>query len=633
MSTVQILPEDLINKIAAGEVVERPASVVKELVENAIDAGADQIFVTLADGGKQLISVLDNGAGMSPEDAQLAVQRHATSKIAIEADLEKIASLGFRGEALAAISSVSRFELVTCHDEAQGGFQLKIEGGKPPKTASLGFPKGTKITVADLFFNQPARLKFLKSVKTEYHHIFDLILRLAIAHPQIQFKLTHDKNLVLNLPKGQDLLARIADCYGTEIASELVAIEYEESYLKFRGYFSHPASARSSKRWQHAFVNHRWVRNKTLTQAVYEGYKTLLMKNMHPMFFMEIQLDPRELDVNVHPAKTEIRLRNTTLVHTILSGRLQRALKEASRRRFFSPEDEAEAGGIAAQGVQERMLPSGALPPGPGKLFVELNDQIGFEAGPPLKTKPEPIRPQRPIPGRLPSPPLETTPTQAPEPEESAFSFNSGSDFARPQPTHLGAGAPVYSAIGQLGKKYILAQGAERLILVDQHSAHERIRFEEIRGDFYAKKLESHSLIIPLLVELPPQDGLLLEQHLPQFAQLGFVIEPFGGNDYSVKEVPSILKDKDVGALLKEVLDEMSQFGRSGKMEIFFNEVFEKIACHSAIRAGQSLSLPEMQSLLNQLASLDLQIHCPHGRPVLVEISLTELDKRFKRIV
>ena len=639
MALIRILPEELINKIAAGEVVERPASVVKELVENSIDAGSDQIFITVNEGGKALISVLDNGTGMSEEDARNSVLRHATSKLKTEEDLFAIESLGFRGEALAAIAAVSRFELCTCRDEVDGGLMLTLEGGKRPKEVRIGFPKGTKITVSDLFYNQPARLKFLKSLKTEYHHIFDLVLRLAIAHPQIQFKLTQDKQLVLNLPKGQDLLERIADCYGPEIAKELVPIHHQESYLSFEGYFSHPAAARSSKRWQQTYVNGRSVKNQTLTQAVYEGYKTLLMKNMHPMFFLKLTLPPAELDVNVHPAKTEIRLKNPTLIHTIFVETLQKSLKEASRRRFFTPDEEAEAYRSPALGVEEGQHRGEPKTNAPAKLFVELSDQMGFETKVirPGKTAAQPSLPKAPAAPAsaplAPAPAAQPSPAPAAVPEESAFCFTGPSAFTKPQATHLGQGAEVFGAIGQLAQKYILAQAEGRLVLVDQHSAHERIRFEEIRTDFYGQKLETHGLMLPVILTLPPQDGLLLEQHQADFAKVGFGIEPFGGNDYAVKEVPSLLKDKDVAAVIKEVLDEMAQFGRSGRMEVFFNEVFEKMACHSAIRAGQVLSLPEMQSLLNQLVSLDLQVHCPHGRPVLVEISLAELDKRFKRIV
>jgi len=491
MSSIQILPEDLINKIAAGEVVERPASVVKELVENAIDAGADEVFVTIADGGKSLISVLDNGKGMSPEDARLAVQRHATSKLKTEADLEQIVNLGFRGEALAAISSVCRFELTTCEDEAVGGFQYQITGGKRPKELRIGFPRGTKIVVADLFFNQPARLKFLKAIKTEYHHIYDLILRLALAHPEIQFKLTVDKKLTLNLPKGQDFLARIEDCYGHEIAADLVHISHKESYLSFDGYFSHPAQARSSRRWQQVFLNGRSVKNQTLSQSVYEGYKTLLMKNMHPMFFMNIEMNPAEVDVNVHPAKTEVRLRNPTLIHTIFAEGLQRSLKDESRKRFFgsNPEPaETEPSAVVSEGQLRAGEASKAT-------FVEVNDQIGFKTDTPQPKTPSRNQPQ----------PLGAKPaTYAPKAGDSAFSFNVGEPVKAAESPNLKTADEGFSAIGQLAEKYILAQGAGRLILVDQHSAHERVRFEEIRSDFYNHQLETHSLMLPLILSLPP---------------------------------------------------------------------------------------------------------------------------------
>ena len=336
MASIRILPEGLINKIAAGEVVERPSSVVKELVENSIDAGADQIFVTIKNGGKDLISVLDNGKGMTIDDAQLAIERHATSKISTTEDLDNINTMGFRGEALAAISAVSKFEMTTCQDEETGGFQIRVEGGKLTHTAKLGFPKGTRISVENLFFNTPARQKFMKSVNTEYNHIHDLIIRQAMGRPDIQFRLTHNKAVILNIPKGQDFNQRIQHCFGTEIFNDLVECNYEEPYLSFTGLISDPAKNRSSRRWQHTYVNDRYVKCNTLNHGIYAGYRTLLMKNMHPMFFIKVYLSPKEIDVNVHPTKVEIRLGNPNLIHTIFSEQIGGIIKHQTRQKHFA---------------------------------------------------------------------------------------------------------------------------------------------------------------------------------------------------------------------------------------------------------------------------------------------------------
>jgi DNA mismatch repair protein MutL len=629
MQIINILPEALINKIAAGEVVERPASAVKELVENALDAGSDQILITIKNGGKDHISVLDNGRGMSSEDAQLAIERHATSKIKTTEDLERINTMGFRGEALAAIAAVSRFEMTTCHNEAEGGFQIRVEGGNRIHTARVGFPKGTRMVVENLFFNTPARQKFMKSTNTEYNHIHDLIIRLALGHPHIHFKLVHNQNVVLNLPKGQTFVDRIKHCFGSEIATNLIPCQHEESYLSYEGLISHPSGNRSSKRWQHVFINDRHVKCRTINHGIYEGYKTLLMKNMHPMFFIKVKILPSEIDVNVHPAKTEIRLKNQNLIHTIFSEKIASQLKGGARKQFFSPsgsELQADEPPPPFKNGGTNLVGNDSHPEEETELFTETSEQIGFFKA---DTNHESSRfRSKNHSGKSSLLPGKKTATDITEP----FSF---SESERPHTTPATAESfeslQSPRVIGQLLNKYILAQGEDGLLLVDQHAAHERIRFEEIRDHFYNRTLDSHPLLIPMMMELPPQDGLLLEQNQESWEKLGFVIDHFGGNDYSIKEIPMILKDSDVPGVIRDVLDEMAQFGKSGKLEGFFNEVFERMACHSAIRAAQHLSLQEMQALLDQLSALDLQLYCPHGRPVLIEISMSELDKRFKR--
>ncbi len=631
MNKIQKLDDQLINQIAAGEVVERPSSVVKELVENSIDSGADQIFVTIQNGGKDYISVLDNGSGMTSDDARACIERHATSKITSMEDLFKTKTLGFRGEALAAISAVSRFELTTCQNEEVGGFLLKLEGGKEIQSNKVGFPQGTRITIEDLFFNVPARQKFLKAIQTEYQHIYDLILKLALAKPEIQFRLTHNKKVVINLGKGESFSGRIRNCYGAEIASDLYEIEHQESYLKFSGLFSKPdGGTRKTKRWQQVFINGRSVKNQTISHAIVQGYSTLLMKNQYPMFFINIEIDPAEVDVNVHPAKAEARMKNTALVSTILSSALQRGLKAASREEFIAPQSPDEPkknelfnGKVKEHPHHQNSLPQAGTAP---KIFIETSEQLGFETEVPrpVVKSPEPSPTEAPEPSNQ---TLESPAAQQPPEEPFLFAPAKGLEAVKK------VESDPFSLIGQLANKYILASGDDCLVLIDQHAAHERVRFEEVRQEFYGKGISCEKLLIPQMIELAPQEGLLLEQHLDHWERFGFLIEPFGGRDYKLSGVPAILKNVDASEVIKDVLDEMSSFGRSGKLEIFFNEVFEKVACHSAIRAGQPLSKEEMQGLLTQLVGLDLQIHCPHGRPVLNKISLNELDKRFKRIV
>lgn len=635
MTKIKILPETLINKIAAGEVVERPFSVVKELVENSIDSGADQIFVTIKNGGKDYLSVLDNGSGMGVDDAQLAIERHATSKIATSEDLERINTMGFRGEALAAISAVSRFELTTCFDEQLGGYQIRVEGGKRTHAAKIGFPLGTRITIEDLFFNTPARQKFMKSVNTEYGHIHDFLIRLSLGYPDIQFKLTHNQKVVINIPKCDSFVDRVKHCFGNQIAGDLLEVKHEESYLSYDGLISFPSSSRPSKRWQHTFINNRYVKCLNINHGISEGYKTLLMKNMHPLFFIRVTIDPSEVDVNVHPAKTEVRVKNARLIHTIFSNSIAGKLKLGARAQFFSTATD-NAPGSGAKSESEDEIPKAASPvvtPKPSleaSFYKEKNEQLSFVAPQyeapisknqptallkPLNNDPESSTIEHPVPD------LEERQTESIQKNQI-----SESDWLEKSDAY-------FKVLGQLSNRYILAQGDQKLILIDQHAAHERIRFEEIRQQFYSKTLTSVPLLIPIMMELPPQDGLLLEQYRKEWAQAGFVIDHFGGNDYSIKQIPALLQNKNIPDIIKEILDEQAGFGKTGKLEAFFNEIFEKIACHSSVRSGQSLSTEEMKSLVDQLTKLNLHLSCPHGRPFIIDITIDELDKRFKRII
>jgi len=337
-NNVRILPESLINKIAAGEVVERPASVVKELLENAIDAGATEVQVSIKNGGKDLISILDNGCGMNESDAQLAVERHATSKIIDEEDLFQIRTLGFRGEALASIAAISQFEILTCNDENQGATRIFIKGGYLEQVGKIGFPIGTKVTVERLFYNTPARLKFLKTTATELQHIQQHLVQKSLAYPHIHFRLTHNRQLLLNLSGGQALETRIQQLFGEEFKDIMMPVKHEETYLQFSGFISFPSKPRTSRRWQYIFVNERNVKSPSINHGIYDGYGTFLGKGQHPVFFLNLRIDPTEIDVNVHPAKTEIRFRNNQLVHTILVDQISRALKDCASRRFFGRE-------------------------------------------------------------------------------------------------------------------------------------------------------------------------------------------------------------------------------------------------------------------------------------------------------
>jgi DNA mismatch repair protein MutL len=652
MGRIHLLPDAVINQIAAGEVVERPASVVKELVENALDAGARQITISLEEGGRELISVLDDGCGMAEDDALLSVQRHATSKLADAAGLEAIQTLGFRGEALASIAAVSRFELLTCCDEFEGGTRLTLEGGRPGAVGRQGFPRGTRVTVRELFFNTPARRKFLRTAATEFQHIEGLLAPICLAHPEVQFRLIHNGKPVFNLgrcrgsetPAGYSadttaLAERVHQLFGAELAEGLVAVQGREGLVAWSGLVSSPSHSRSSRRWQFLFINGRPVRNAGLNHAIYQAYRTLLMKDRHPAYVLNLAVEPREVDVNVHPAKTEVRLRNPQLLHTVLADRLYKALLEAGRARAFGP----------------RSIPA----PRPGGQ-LHLPTAVAEAVPAPAWAARSPAAPPAGAAAGLPpSPPI---PAPPPVPDGDG---NRGSDLDGPgtgaalslPPHPLGGGvfhfqpltgaqpgaapgaAPVprlgggMALLGQLHRTYILAQRAEGLVVVDQHAAHERILFEQYRAQFFQGGMVTERFLVPLTFELSPQNGLLLEHYLPQWRQLGFEIEAFGRNSYVVRQVPALLAGKDLPALILEVLDDLALFGKSGRIEEVVNEILERVACHAAIRAGDSLSREEMAALLEQLEGLDINLYCPHGRPAWVEIDSRELEKRFKRIV
>ena len=631
---IRVLPDAVINKIAAGEVVERPASVVKELMENALDAGAGQISVTLTEGGKNSITVLDNGWGMGEADAEMCIQRHATSKIRDESELASIVTLGFRGEALASIAAVSRFELTTCADEQAGGLRLEVENGLVVSKTRIGFPRGTKIVVEDLFGNTPARKKFLRGQSTEFQHVQTFFTQLTLGHPGVRFRLTHNGRLVHDLPRCGTLHERVYQVFGREMSDGLIPVAAREGSLGFDGLISHPSHSRGSRRWQYLMLNGRPIRDTRINHAVYQAYRTLLMKGRHPAYFLNLRIDPSEVDVNVHPTKTEVRLRNPQFVHTVFSRHLHSGLKEATRREIW-PGGETSA--VSAPGRE----PTAA--PGAGQLREPaLPAGLAPGGGEPPGAAPPPAFPVR-KPGTADDGPLfsgeAAFPNQGPAPAEHPFSSDAFHFQPLTSPAEEGAPEPAaglieddISVLSQFHATYILAQRRDSLVLVDQHAAHERILFENIRLQYYNKTPLSETYLIPLTLELSTQNALLLEQYLPQWNQLGFEIEPFGRNAFQVRQVPALLSGKDIGALVLEVLDELALFGKSGRLEEAINEIMERMACHSAIRAGMHLSREEMEGLLAQLKGMDINLYCPHGRPVWIEITLPELEKRFKRI-
>ena len=642
---IKILPEQLINKIAAGEVVERPASIIKELVENAIDAGADQITVTVKNGGKDLITILDNGSGMDEDDARLAIERHATSKIYQEKDLDQIETLGFRGEALASIASVSQFELLTCHDENQVGTRLLIKGGALEAFSKTGFPQGTKITVQQLFFNTPARLKFMKTTPTEFRHIQESILHQALAWPHIQFRLSHNQQLVFSLPKGESLEQRIYQLFGDEFQDGLLPIEHEETYLQYEGFFSAPTHAKSTRRWQYLFVNDRFVKCPPVNRAVYDAYRSLLTKNQHPVFILKLFLDPSEVDVNVHPAKTEIRFRNSHLIHTILVDHLGKALMEASHRRHFGnqlqdtigrstfpPRDAGRPTALPSDSFQTSIFPN------PQHSLLQEQMEIPIPVESPARGVAQTSSPRVSKRERDKKNKKSKKASQHSNDHKHAISLKAKSDqkpqlvssFSMETVTDQEV-EPELHVLGQIQRRYILAEKKERIMLFDQHAASEKDNYAQYFEEFQADCIQTESFLVPLLMELSPQNAILLEQHLSYFQKLGFNIEPFGKTTYSIRSIPQVLAQDVCQAAILSVLEELVLFGKSRRPDEIIQHILEKVSCNAAFKAGESLTMEVMQQLISRLENkINISFH-PHGRPVSIEISREELEKRFNR--
>jgi len=641
---VKILPESLINKIAAGEVVERPASVVKELLENSIDAGASDIHVTLKNGGKDLISILDNGCGMNETDAKLAVERHATSKIIDEDDLFRIQTLGFRGEALAAIASVSNFELLTCEDEKQGATRIFIKGGRLEHVGKIGFPLGTKITVERLFFNTPARLKFLKTNATELQHIQQHLVQKSLAYPHIHFRLTHNHQLLLNLSGGQELQTRIQQLFGEEFKEILMTVKHEETYLKYSGFISFPSKPRTSRRWQYIFVNERNVKSPAVNHGIYDGYGTFLGKGQHPVFFLNIKIDPTEIDVNVHPAKTEIRFRNNQLIHTILVDQISRALKDGASRRFFGREhshsqmSRTEISGQIELPMEETLTLesqySGMTFPkrkASSKEPRELPPQGALKAKNSAEfhksTKERTPAGILPVAKRRPNKVLSEIPVDSNtdvnyQPENEIRNLRLLSPLPKiPQKIRV---------LGQFKKNYIIAENNTGLLIIKQRTLHECLLY-----NFYKEGVDKNEVAVktfqePILIELSQQESELLEKSLLHLELSGFSISPFGGSTFALNSIPDILNKDQVEKVIRRIIDRLKLFSKRCQDNEIIREICDVISTHTALPAEQKLSLIEMEILMAQWEEMGSPTSSSNNVPFLAEFSTLELEKQLK---
>jgi DNA mismatch repair protein MutL len=598
---IKILPENLTNKIAAGEVVERPASVVKELVENALDAGCREVVVEIEGGGRRLIRVTDDGSGMSREDALLSLERHATSKIAADGDLFHLATLGFRGEALPSIASVSRFTLATREESGIAGTELYAEGGRIREVKECGMARGTAVTVRNLFFNTPARLKFMKSIETETGHVGEFMTRLAISRPEVRFTLLSDGRAMFRVLDG-NLRGRVAALLGKSLAADLYPTEHRTGELSVTGLVARPECSRSAASHFYTFVNGRFIRDRVVQHAILQSYRNFMERGRYPLVVLFIQLPPGDVDVNVHPTKHEVRFREQGIVHDAIQAAVEKVLRGTPW--LASPSGNASAGSIAApdQSAASRRVAEVREALGRYQPTPEQQSFSGMRNADPLARHSAP---------RAPYPASETESTQ-PEQETAGY-------FSR------------LTIIGQFNAAYILCQDGTDLVIIDQHAAHERVAFERLKSQFAGGGVEAQGLLFPETVELSFGESAAWAEHQGELDRLGFAMENFGGSTRLLKSVPRAVAGGDYLRTLRDILEDLQKLGRSGAFTDVLEELLARIACHSVVRGAHSLTLQEMAALFAQMDSTDFSSNCPHGRPVFRTVRLAEIEKMFKR--
>ncbi len=607
MSLIKLLSENLVNQIAAGEVVERPASVVKELVENSLDASADKIQIEIENGGKSYIKITDNGCGMSREDLEMSLQRHATSKINDEADLWKIRTMGFRGEALASISSVARVQIRTKGADDLAGWELACEGGDMKQLKEVGMSTGTQIEVNDLFFNTPARQKYLKKDGTELGRITSLINQLALANQEVAFKLVHNGKIIFDWAKKTDLISRIVDVLGVGVSEAMIPVFYGGSELQIDGFIGKPLLSRTTSQHQYIFVNGRAVQHHLLANRIKAAYHSMLMEHKKPIFVLNIKIDPSLIDVNVHPRKLEVRFEDQQNLIKIAYGCVKSALEKESLMPL----------GIS----QSRKYMSDSFP----KTGSSTNPTKAFRSSTPSYTASPGLK------SYSSSSPRASNPKQV----QDAMNFNDSMFGEREssgvQETQETIDQSII-AISQVNNSYIIAKDKDGLVLIDQHAAHERVRYEELMKQFHSQKKSIQALLVPMQIELSGDEIALLEDNRDVFDALGFEITPFGGNTFVLNSVPTCLSNEDANVVLKGVLDDIMNNKVPTESQGKIEEMLTYMACRSAIKFGQKLSHDEMQGLITQMMEMKIPYTCPHGRPTMVALTMKELGKMFGRI-
>ncbi|MCQ6260825.1 DNA mismatch repair endonuclease MutL [Alcanivorax sp. MM125-6] len=618
MAKIHRLDSRLANQIAAGEVVERPASVLKELLENALDAGARQITVDVEQGGIKLIKVRDDGTGIGEDDLPLALSRHATSKIQSQEDLEAIGTLGFRGEALAAISSVSRLTLAS-NDGAQAqGWQVSVEGrDMAPSVAPAAHPRGTTVTMRDLFFNTPARRRFLRTEKTEFNHLEEVFRRVALSEFQTAFRLTHNQKVIHQLPAGDDATlraARVARLCGRAFMEQAMEVDIEHAGLRLHGWMGLPTFSRSQADLQYFYVNGRVIRDKVVNHAVRQAYSDVLYHGRHPAYVLFFEVDPALVDVNVHPTKHEVRFREQRMVHDFLFRTLHRTIAEVR------PGDDGHAEVPLTDQVQPAPT-QGSMPlttPRPDTGGAGFGGAGGFGGGGGYPG---------PVPGR---------PAAVADGARQAGAYGAlvgaptadAPAAAAPQP---GQTPPLGYAVAQLHGIFIIAENEHGMVLVDMHAAHERITYERLKRDWAEAKVRSQPLLVPVSMAVSSREADFAEQQPEVFQRLGFLVERAGPETLVVREVPALLRNADSETLVRDVLSDLLAQGSSERIEQQLDALLSSMACHGSVRANRRLTVPEMNALLRDMEATERSGQCNHGRPTWTQMSVKELDRLFMR--
>ncbi len=617
MSSIQRLSPRLANQIAAGEVVERPASVVKEVLENSLDAGATRIEVDIEGGGIKLMRVRDNGNGIEKDDLPLALARHATSKIKVLDDLEAVATLGFRGEALASISSVSRLTLSSNNTDTHSGWLAKTEGrDMAADIAPTPHPQGTTVEIRDLFFNTPARRKFLRTEKTEFNRIDDVIKQLALSHFEVTFELRHNQRAIHSFRAGTseaEKNRRVAQICGPAFMENALAIDIERHGLRLWGWVALPTFSRSQADLQHFYVNGRAIKDRLVSHAVKQAYSDVLYHGRHPAFVLYLEIDPATVDVNVHPTKHEVRFRDHRSVHNFIYSSLHHALAEVRPQN-----QEAD---VVETNVSEADMPLVTAAPTVQAAMPLANPRPSFENSSFNSSFSSPQH-------------------ESPQVKEALGFYQASAEHAETlaapsMPAEASASdeeiPPLGYAIAQLKGIYILAENKEGLIVVDMHAAHERVTYERMKAGFAENGIQSQPLLVPLTIAMSEKEIASAETHTDIFSQLGFAVESVGPESLLVRQIPVVLQKANVEQLVRDVLSDIIEYGASDRIQQHINELLSTMACHGSVRANRKLTLPEMNALLRDMEVTERSGQCNHGRPTWMHFSLAEIDKWFMR--